>query len=417
VSNSLFRKDALEAAATRSQGAPFVDYPLALSKVAFVSMAVLLTAVVAACFVEVQDRRYVSGLTQPQAGVIHVFPEHPGVISSELKAVGSLVDKGEPILLMSSQPRSQPGGLASVKADSASRARLESLKQSAADGDMRKARIEGITMQMRQAESAIAGISRNITIASEVSRVKAEKLERAKRLAGTDYVSRDFLSERQEELLEAQYRLQELEKERSRLKLELSTGQARLREENAAQRENARGLDREILDEVERQSKRNDAMEFQVRSPAKGYISALNYTRGQYVNGVREVLTILPEGAEMWCVLEVPARELAFIQSGQKVSIRYTSYPYQYFGSFPGVVKRIDGVPVNADEDGAAKMDARYRVYVEPIQKTIPTSAGPRPIVPGMGVEAVVWLDKRSLISWLLRPMMEKLADRVGHEA
>lgn len=414
MTKALFRKEALEATATRSLGEPFVEYPLSLSKAALIASGVLISAILAACVFQIQDRQVVAGYTLPQSGVIDVFAERPGVVETQLKLSGALVRKSEPIATLRSEAKGQ-GGYVTARAAKAGVERLSSLELSAADDERGQARLKILSLEMEQSRSAVQGNARSFQIASELVRTKTDKFERARMLSMSGYVSKDFLTDREADLLEANYRRQQLEQDRTNLQLEYQTRKARLSEELANEREVGRQLQRQILDAVEHVSNTSEAVMFDVRSPVTGFISAVNFRPGQFVDGSRPILSVVPKDTAMWCVLMVSARELSFIRTGQNVSIRYAAYPYQYFGSHPGVVRQIETVPASVQVANSGK-EARYRVFVEPRSRMINTSRGARSITPGMEVEAVVWLDNRTFISWLVRPLMEVFAARTQRD-
>jgi membrane fusion protein len=412
LTDSLFRKEALAAVGESDGGAPFIEYPLTLSRL---SLGVALTMGILAlisCILPVQDRRYVAGRVEPVKGLIQVHAERAGVVTGRSLEVGERVKQGEALAEVLAEAHSRANGGSSTSAAAAASEKLDSLRLSSEKAsEQRQARTERLNVLLGKNIAELAAIRGKAAVSLQLATVKAEQLERAKSLATSGYVSKDFVSGRQTEMLEAKLRLADLQERQQQLRLEIEESQIQLKQEAAVQAEERRQLDRAVLDQVEAEGDRIDAITFSVKSPLDGYISSVGFRPGQYVDSAQALATIVPEDSMMWCVLLVSARELAFLKAGQRVSLRYVAFPHQFFGEFPGVIRRLDNAPYRTSDGDGSSM---YRVYVEPVDQVVKTTNGPKPIVPGMELDAVVWLDERSLASWLIRPVAQAIALRNG---
>jgi len=404
----------LDAAGKRSEGKPFIAYPLSVSRMSIAAVVIFFGVVLLSCLMPVRDRRHVFGYTEPKAGVVQVYAERGGVIVGKLPQVGDSVLKGQGIVTVQAQPQSRIDGAASSRGSVATEEKLKSLQNSADEAAVElRARMSRLRIVLEQSQAELAGVVTKMDVAKRLIQVKDDRLGRANRLSVTDYVSKDFVADREAELLEAKLRWSELNQQMQRLKLAIRENEARLGQELASQREEQRQLDRLILDQIGATADRTDIISFSVEAPVPGRISTVAFQSGQFVDSTRALMSIMPDDGGMWCVLLVEPRELAFLERGQRVSLRYSAFPYQFFGTFPGVIRRLDSLPVG---DVAAGKEPRYRVFVEPVHQSIDTVSGSKDIVPGMQVEAVVWLDERSLASWIFRPLTQVISMKPNHD-
>jgi membrane fusion protein len=86
----------------------------------------------------------------------------------------------------------------------------------------------------------------------------------------------------------------------------------------------------------------------------------------------------------------------------------YQAFPYQKFGVAHAKVIKIANSPT-APEDLPTELQAkegRYRILASLDRQDMPAYGKSLPLVPGMQLEADLILDKRSLLDWLLDPLL-----------
>jgi membrane fusion protein len=94
---------------------------------------------------------------------------------------------------------------------------------------------------------------------------------------------------------------------------------------------------------------------------------------------------------------------------GQRVSIRYDAFPYEHFGRYEGQIVEISKNILNTDDAAAAPIklaEPAYKATVALDRQEINAYGKHVPLQPGMLLKADVILDHRSLIRWLLDPLM-----------
>jgi membrane fusion protein len=125
-------------------------------------------------------------------------------------------------------------------------------------------------------------------------------------------------------------------------------------------------------------------------------------------------MSIVPSGATLQAQLFSSSRGIGFLREGQRVLLRYESFPYQKFGYHVGLVTAVSRSTVSPAEmtqqlAGLSTLyganEPVYRVTVNLPQQTVTAYGDPMPLQPGMKLEADVLLESRRLIEWMLEPL------------
>jgi adhesin transport system membrane fusion protein len=136
-----------------------------------------------------------------------------------------------------------------------------------------------------------------------------------------------------------------------------------------------------------------------LRSPVKGTIKRLLVnTVGGVVQPGRDVVESVPlEGRLLW-EAKVAPRDIAFLKPGQRAIVKFTAYDFSVYGGLNASLEHI-GADSVTDERG----NVFYTVRVATDQSTL---AGNLPIIPGMVAEVDIITGKKTILSYLLKPVL-----------
>jgi adhesin transport system membrane fusion protein len=143
----------------------------------------------------------------------------------------------------------------------------------------------------------------------------------------------------------------------------------------------------------------------EVRSPVKGEVVSLYAnTVGGVVEPGKDILEIVPEEDSLLVETRVLPRDIAFLRPGQRAMVRFTAYDYTIYGGMSGVVQDV-GADTITDEKG----NAFYVVKV----RTDAGSLGEShlPIIPGMVAQVDIMTGKKSILSYLMKPILRAKAE------
>lgn len=128
---------------------------------------------------------------------------------------------------------------------------------------------------------------------------------------------------------------------------------------------------------------------------------------GSVVSSAEPMFRLVPKDAALEVEAAVEARQLANIAVGDPVQIKLEAYPYQEHGMLEGTVANISGDAFTADPSNAqAQVGAFYRVRIDVTTKTLRNVPANFQLIPGMPLVAEIKIGKRSVISYLLRPIL-----------
>jgi membrane fusion protein len=119
-------------------------------------------------------------------------------------------------------------------------------------------------------------------------------------------------------------------------------------------------------------------------------------------------MEIVPSGVALQAELFVPTRAAGFVRTGQQIRIMYDAFPYQSFGTYAGEITKVSRTLVTpTDASGPiALSEPAYRVTATLERTDIETKTTKIPLQPDMLLRADIVLERRSLVRWLLDPVI-----------
>lgn len=155
-----------------------------------------------------------------------------------------------------------------------------------------------------------------------------------------------------------------------------------------------------------------------VTAPVDGKVAVQLVKPGQSVQVGQPMLGVLPGDGRLEVELWVGSRAVASIAEGDKVRLRYESFPYQRFGYQHGVISGISVAAASASElaapvTGELLHEPLYRVNVELLQQSVSNRGRHERLRPGMMLEADVLGERRRISGWLLEPLISRLRGHV----
>jgi adhesin transport system membrane fusion protein len=137
-----------------------------------------------------------------------------------------------------------------------------------------------------------------------------------------------------------------------------------------------------------------------IRSPVNGTVKQLKVnTVGGVVQPGKDVIELVPSDDALLLEARVSPRDIAFLKPGQKAMVKFTAYDYAIYGSLEATLELISADSV-LDEKG----NAFFLVRVRTLSTTI--GAQKLPIIPGMVAEVDILTGKKSVLAYLLKPIL-----------
>jgi adhesin transport system membrane fusion protein len=140
-----------------------------------------------------------------------------------------------------------------------------------------------------------------------------------------------------------------------------------------------------------------------VRSPVKGTVNRiLVNTVGGVVLPGKEVIEIVPLEDALLLEARVAPKDIGFLAAGQPALVKFTAYDFSIYGGLDAKVEHIASDTVTDDKGNA--------FYVIRVRTDKPRLAADLPIIPGMVAEVDVKTGKKSVLSYMLKPVLRAKA-------
>lgn len=138
----------------------------------------------------------------------------------------------------------------------------------------------------------------------------------------------------------------------------------------------------------------------EVRAPMRGTIKQLLVTTvGGVVQPGKDLIEIVPLDDNLLLEARIQPRDIAFLRPGQKAMVRFTAYDFSIYGGLEATLEHIAADTVTDD-----KGNSFYVVHVRTHQSWVGSNR--QPILPGMVADVDILTGKRTVLSYLLKPVM-----------
>jgi adhesin transport system membrane fusion protein len=141
-----------------------------------------------------------------------------------------------------------------------------------------------------------------------------------------------------------------------------------------------------------------------VRSPVRGIVKKLNITTlGAVIQPGASILEIVPLEDTLLVEAQVRPEDIAFIHPGQAATIKVTAYDFSVYGSLPGTVELLSADSMTDDKKGVTY----YRVLARTKSATVSFHGKELPIIPGMTAQVDILTGKKTVLDYLLKPVLK----------
>ncbi|MGY4829778.1 HlyD family type I secretion periplasmic adaptor subunit [Sphaerotilaceae bacterium SBD11-9] len=142
-------------------------------------------------------------------------------------------------------------------------------------------------------------------------------------------------------------------------------------------------------------------------SPVRGLVKNIRTgTIGGVVGPGAPIMEIVPIGSRVLIEARIKPRDIGFVRVGQKAEVKLAAYDYTTYGGLHGKIEYISPDALG-DADKASSDATYYRVTFRTDRSTLKEKGKALPIIPGMTGQVEVRTGERSVLSFILRPMLK----------
>lgn len=357
----------------------------------------------------------VAGYLTPTLGTAKIFvPQQPTLVQQgTIKHVhvreGQLVVEGEPLLTVETSQIAVGGQDVNATVLESLASQEERLnKQIEAEQERGSSERERLAALIRGLESEIAALRSQTKSQSERIEISEQFVAAGTDLHSKGYMANLELRRRQLAVLEQRQNLDALGQQLAARQNQVTETTYALRQLPTATAEKIQALRNELSLTEQRAAEINGRRAYVLRAPTSGRISTVQATVGQFADPRRLQMEIVPAESALRAELLVPTRAVGFVRPGLEVRILYDAFPYQQFGTHTGRVTQVSQtILTGADASGpVAPKEPVYKISAELDRADIDAYGKKIPLQADMLLRADILLEKRSLMQWLLDPLL-----------
>ena len=144
-----------------------------------------------------------------------------------------------------------------------------------------------------------------------------------------------------------------------------------------------------------------------VRSPVRGIVKKIYITtNGGVIKPAEPIIEIVPLDDTLLIEAKIRPSDIAFIKVGQKAMVKISTFDFSRFGGLEAKV-----VHVGADTLEDKKGETYYQVRLQTEKNAIEYQGVQHPISPGMIATVDILTNKKTVLDYLLKPIMKAKQD------
>jgi len=156
-----------------------------------------------------------------------------------------------------------------------------------------------------------------------------------------------------------------------------------------------------------------------IRAPQDGRVSFASLADGQSVEAGQPLFTLAPANDSLVVKLLVAPAAVASVRPGVDIKLIFRAYPQERFGLFAARIDSVNEIPSLPGEVAQAPGASEPMfVAIATLPGELHSPSGDAlPLKPGMLADALVPIERRTVLEWLLEPILRGLNDSVGRAA
>jgi membrane fusion protein len=406
----LFRTEAIDFQRQHRQwGEVALLQPLSTKVLTWFFTVAVALVIVFVSLAQYARKETVVGYLTPTSGTARIFVPRQGIIEAIHVEHGQEVQERQPLLTIATNEVAADGeDINTAKLETLSRQRDLLIQQIAAEEHRTNSERDRLTALIQGLETEITQLDAQIAIQGERSRLTESLVSSAAALAAKGYLSDADHKRRQEAFLEQKQSLSSLSQQlvvRQNLLTDTRYSLEQLPTTMAAKIQTLRN---NLSDVQQRISETKGRSAYVIRAPTAGRVSSVQATVGRSADPRELQLEIVPLDSALEAELFVPTRAVGFVEVGQRVRILYDAFPYQKFGAYAGrLIKASQTILTSSDVSGPVTVkEPVYKVTAALDRPDVDAYGKKMSLQAGMLLKADIILERRSLLHWLLDPLL-----------
>ncbi|MBT5813257.1 MAG: HlyD family efflux transporter periplasmic adaptor subunit [Opitutales bacterium] len=139
-----------------------------------------------------------------------------------------------------------------------------------------------------------------------------------------------------------------------------------------------------------------------ITAPISGFVNKVHIkTLGGVLQPGAPIIEIVPNEDSLLVQADISPSDIAFISLQQEATVKLTAYDFSIYGGLNGTVEHI-----SADTFLNEKGESFYKILVRTGDRSLQTSGQELKIIPGMVAQVDIKTGKKSVLDYVLKPLM-----------
>ena len=256
-----------------------------------------------------------------------------------------------------------------------------------------------------EAAATISSLTRSLALAQD-------NVNRLAPLAAKNIVPQTELSNAQREVVDLQGRIAAAREQQGRAQAAVAEALSQANEASFTFRQEALNeasqVNQRIAVNEQSLRGRNSLGRMELRSPVDGVVNDVQVTTiGGFVQAGEKVMEVVPMGDKLLVETRVEPSDIAFIKVGDKALVKVTAYDFSTYGGLEGRVVQVSADSIY-DE---VERKAYFNVIVETDRSYLVAAGRRLPITPGMMTDTQIITGRKSVLTYLLKPVLKARSD------
>lgn len=406
--NSIFRKEVQETQSSRLFGEVRIEHPYSIRVWFYLFILLTFGLIVFFTLATYARKERFTGYLVPERGLINIYPEASSTVTGVYVQEGDSVKKGDPLVSVERDSSTETKADVNLYMIDSYRRQIESAKKQLNLLDSTyKLRLQSLVID-GQALQTQADFE-NKKKAAQIEKVGRafDRYEKVQRLNEQSFISSDDMANIKDQWLSEKMELDQIEQTLLSLDISIREKQHLMEVNELEKTDSLNSLETKIAQFEQQILVEKNKMQSVVTAPISGKVTSVQAHIGMRMSGQITALTILPANSTLLAEIFIPPSSIGFVAVGQKVDLRYDTFPHEKYGAFAGKITSISRSVLGPNQisDPIALREPVYKAKVQLTQTSVSINDKSFPLQAGMTLRADVALDKRPLYQWLLRPL------------
>jgi len=280
----------------------------------------------------------------------------------------------------------------------------------------RKQTLEGeLGLHRQRAEALqaqIEGLQAVVAARQESRAFYAEELDELEELLEERLTDRSRARELEQRLVETRGSIAELRSDIRRLEVELAETELQIAQRLSERQTEIVGRLNEVEEQFHDLDEQRRALELRasrtvVRSPAHGVVVNMDvHTEGAVIGAGSRIAEVVPIEDELVVEARVRPEDIDRVAVEQLADVRLTAYSFRMTPVVEGRVLQVSADRLEDSQTGEPYYLARVEVSESERERVL----GGQPLLPGMPAEVMIRTGERTLLSYLVRPLLDAVS-------